>query len=224
MINPMRHQEYFQPHDYGDKRVDVVGVGATGSKIAMSLARLGVQNIHVWDDDTIESHNIANQNFNLSDIGEMKGSSIKEHIENATGTIIEVHNVRLGATPEPLGEVVFNLVDTMSARKEIWESSVKLKPLTKLMIETRMGPDNGRVYAVNPIASKDIKGWEGTLYSDDVTPVSACGATSTIGSTGDMISGFAVWNFMRFAAGKDIPNEIIFSIEPMLLLTQDFAG
>ncbi len=221
MINPTRHLEYFKPVEFANKRIDIIGVGATGSKIAMELAKLGIKNIHIWDDDVIEGHNLANQHFIESDIGELKVSALAQHIVDATGCIVTQHPCRVEGG-EPLGAYVFNLVDSMKDRKAIWEGSIKLKPMTKVMFESRMGGNNGRIYTVNPLEMKDIEGWEGTLYEDEEAPVSACGASSTVGATGDLITGFIVWNFMRHVSNCKISNEIIFSIEPMMLLEQNF--
>lgn len=221
-INPTRHLEFFKPLEFGHKRVDIIGVGATGSKIAMELAKLGVQNIHIWDDDTVEGHNLANQHYIESDIGKGKCESLAQHIVEATGMAVTQHPCRVEGG-EQLGDYVFLLVDSMKDRKAIWNGSVKLKPFTKVMFETRMGGNNGRIYTVNPLVMKDINGWENTLYEDAEAPVSACGASSTVGATGDLITGFVVWNFMKHATGKTVSNEIIFSVEPLLLLEQNFS-
>ena len=37
----------FEPSEFGDRRVDIIGVGAVGSKIALEVAKLGVRNIHL---------------------------------------------------------------------------------------------------------------------------------------------------------------------------------
>jgi len=48
---------------FNQKRVDIIGAGATGSHVVMLLAILGFTNIHVWDFDRVEAHNLANQSF-----------------------------------------------------------------------------------------------------------------------------------------------------------------
>ena len=78
VLNTLRHDDIFASEAFGQERVDVIGCGATGSKIIMLLAKLGVQNIHIWDKDVIESHNIPNQAFLISQIGMKKTDAIVE--------------------------------------------------------------------------------------------------------------------------------------------------
>lgn len=225
-VDPLRHLSVFSPHAFGAKRVDVVGCGATGSRIALSLGKLGVENIHVWDFDTVEEHNVANQVFGNGDVGKLKVEALAAIIKAATGTSVTTHAERVDGS-QFLGEVVFLLTDTMSSRKEVWNGALKFKLRTKLLIETRMGADNGRVYTVNPNKPGNIKAWEETLYEDTEAEVSACGASVSVGPTAEVIAGLAVWQMIRWFAVEqgtedDIDNEIIFSLRPMTTISRRF--
>ena len=225
-VDPLRHLSVFSPHAFGNKRVDVIGAGATGSRIALSFAKLGVENIHVWDDDKVEEHNVPNQAFGLEHIGSLKVDALAAIIKAATGTEIHTHNERVDGS-QNLGEVVFLVTDTMSSRKEIWDKSLKFKLKTQVLIETRMGADSGRVYALNPNKPGHIKAWEQTLYADDEAEVSACGASVSVGPTAEVIAGLAVWQLIRWFSieqGRDdvLDNEIIFSIRPMMTISRQF--
>lgn len=221
-INALRHQSVFDPDTFGKRRVDVIGAGATGSRIVLQLAKLGVANIHVWDFDKVEAHNIANQLFPMSSIGKLKVDAIKALINEQAGMEPAIHNEAVDGS-QKLGEVVFLLTDTMDSRKKIW-NSLKLKLSTKLLIETRMGIDEGRIYAVNPSLSNHIKAYEATLYdSDKVAQKSACGASITVGATADVLAGYAIWQFVRWVSDKEIQeNEIIYTLRPPILLSRMF--
>ncbi|QQS22662.1 ThiF family adenylyltransferase [bacterium] len=232
MLDTIRHIDVFSAAQFGDLRVDIIGAGATGSRIALELAKLGLSNIHVWDFDKIESHNVPNQVYGNNHIGEVKVEALKRIIEEQTGTVITCHEARVDGTQE-LGDVVYLLTDTMASRQEIWKNGLRYKPRTKLMIETRMGANSGRVYCVNPSSPKDVKGWEATLYSDDVAVVSACGTSITVGATAAMVTGYAVWQLIRWHKAEtslkenkepdDRPeNELIFSVQPAMVNTSDF--
>lgn len=225
-LDPLRHLSVFRPHAFGARRVDVVGCGATGSRIAISLAKLGVENIHLHDFDHIEPHNLANQAFGLRDVGALKVEALARIIGEEVGVAVTAHPARVDGS-EPLGEVVFLLTDTMASRKEIWERGLKFKPRTRLLIETRMGADNGRVYALNPSHLPHIRGWEETLYTDAEAETSACGASVSVGPTAEIISGLAVWQMLRWAALEEgeedvLDNEIIFSLRSMMTLNRQF--
>jgi len=215
MIEPMRHISIFSPEKFGAKPVNVIGAGATGSKIVMELAKLGIENIHVWDFDTVEVHNIANQLYGNQHVGKLKVDALKEIIKDFTGTEITTYNEKF--VDQPLFGVVFLLTDTMSSRKEIWENSIRYKLNVDLMIETRMGAEIGRIYVIDPKLQHEIKMWEGTLCEDEVTEDSLCGSSVTVGPTAGLVAGYAVWQLIRWFAIQDgkedrIEHEIIFAV------------
>lgn len=195
LVDTTRHNAVFSSTHFGKARVDIIGCGATGSRIALSLAKLGVINLHLWDFDHVEEHNIANQIFGRGDVGKLKVEALAEIIKVQTGTEPTIHNEKVDGT-QPLGEYVFVLTDTMASRKEIWERGIRYRHLIKLMVETRMGANEGRIYCVNPTSLPDIEKWEGTLYGDDVADVSLCGSQITVGPTAELVSGHAVWGFI----------------------------
>ncbi|MEI6118425.1 MAG: ThiF family adenylyltransferase [bacterium] len=225
-INPIRHIKVFDPHVFGNKRVDIIGCGSTGSRIVMSLAKLGIENLHIWDFDIVEAHNIANQIYQQDDIGKKKVDALAEHIKRATGLTIHTHPDKVDGT-QKLGEIVFLLTDTMSSRKEIWEKGIRYQLSIKLMVETRMGSDNGRVYAINPCKCSHTKAWEDTLHNDDIAEISACGASISVGPTAEIVSGLAVWQFLRWFSTEqrevdELDQEILFSLRPMQTLMRQF--
>ncbi len=232
MLDIIRHVEVFSPDLFGETRVDFVGVGATGSRMALGVAKLGIQNIHVWDFDKVEPHNIPNQVFGNNHVGALKVEALRDIIKEQTGTEIIIHPERVNGS-QRLGDVVFLLTDTMASRQEIWKAGLRYKSYVKLMIETRMGRNSGRVYALNPSNPSHVKGWEKTLYSDDVAEVSACGTSVTVGSTAEVVSGLAVWQLIRWHQGQEelkqgkvltdeIENELVFSLQPMMINASNF--
>ncbi len=225
-VEPLRHLSVFSPHAFGNRRIDVVGCGATGSRIALSLAKLGLENIHCHDFDTVEAHNIANQTFGVEDIGKLKIDALSAQIKSATGTEIKTYNQRVDAKTE-LGEIAFLLTDSMSSRKEIWDGALRYKLRTSLLIETRMGADAGRIYTVNPTKPRHVAEYEKTLYTDAEAEVSACGASTSVGPTAEIISGLAVWQMIRWFSiekGADdiLDNEIIISLRSMMAMSRQW--
>jgi molybdopterin/thiamine biosynthesis adenylyltransferase len=221
-IDISRHSDAFSPAWLANSRIDVVGVGATGSRIVLSLAKLGLENIHVWDFDVVESHNIANQMYRLGDIGRVKVEALQDIVLEATGTKVTIHPEKVDGS-QKLGDIVFLLVDSMQARKEIWQKAICNKIRVKLMIETRMGTDSGRVYTILPADPDAIAKYEENLYEDVEAEVSACGTSMSVGPTAEMISALAVWQMIRWAAiqhGKQdtLNPEILFGLRPMYTL------
>lgn len=226
-VNTIRHESVFSATSFGDKRVDVIGAGATGSRIIIALAKLGIENLHVWDYDKVESHNVANQAFRLCDIGKSKVEALAEIVKESTGLNIVKHNEKVDGG-QKLGEVVFVLTDTMSSRKEIFEKGLRLKPWIKIFFETRMGVDDARIYSINPLKSNQFKTYAETLYADEVAEVSACGSKTSVGPTAEAVSAAAVWQFIlwwKLEQGLEIEdffNEIIFGFNPWSIFTNKF--
>lgn len=56
-----------------------------------------------------------------------------------------------------LDGVSFVMVDSMKARRDIWEHCIGMQPYTEMMFEARLGIDSGRVYAINPTNPSEIE-------------------------------------------------------------------
>lgn len=225
-LDIMRHREIFDPDWMEGKKVTIIGCGATGSAVGLSLARLGVHHIDLWDYDQIEAHNIANQQFFQSDLGKFKVSNLRSYMTNIhLGQYAAFERAHDGTSP--LQQIVFLLVDSMKARKEIWNNGIKMKGKVKLMIETRLDPLAGRVYTVDPNQLRHVKAWEAaTAYADEDVPVSACGHYSTVGPTAMIVANMAVIQFMRWVrmhakkTVQPIENELIIGMDDFFVARQ----
>jgi molybdopterin/thiamine biosynthesis adenylyltransferase len=219
-LSTIRHASVFDPARFDKTRVDVIGCGSVGSRIAMEVARLGVRTLHLWDFDTIEAHNIANQTFELRDVGRPKVDALADHIANATGLSAVTHNERVEG-PVQLGKVVFLAVDSMAARKQIFKESLRLKITTDVVIETRMGVEELRVYGFNPRSRAEVEFWEASLYDDAPAVGNACRAQTTVGATAGMTACLAVTRFLQWYRRdfvRDPECSLIPALEQMVML------
>jgi hypothetical protein len=101
------------------------------------------------------------------------------------------------------------MVDSMKARKEIFDNSIKMKSAVKLLVEPRMGLNEGRIYNVNPMDLNHIKRYEECWYSDDEAEVSACGTSQTVITTALAVSSWCCRQLINFHADVDLDNEIL---------------
>lgn len=202
MIDATRHQSVFSPGAFHRRRVDVIGVGATGSKLALSLAKLGVLNLHVWDFDVVEPHNIANQVYSQEHVGMDKATAFADIALAATGSPVTAHVQAWDG--QPLGEVVFAMADTMATRQLLFDK-LRFSPTTKRVFDSRLGAADGQLYNYNPTLPADRERYGATLFSDDEATVvtSACGTAITVGPTGDMLVGLLAWQFIAYANDED---------------------
>jgi hypothetical protein len=202
--------ELFDPTTF-DKKVTVIGAGATGSWLVLQLAKLGIQNIHVYDFDIVEEHNIPNQLFGILDIGKPKVEALYEYVLHQTGMEITIHNERFEA--QRLSGYVFCMVDTMTGRDKIWKHSVKLKSAISLYVEPRMGLDVARIYNVDPMAIKQHKPYEDCWYGDDEAEVSACGSSVSVITSALVTSAWCVRQVINHHAGEELDNEILLDLK-----------
>ena len=205
-MNLVRHLELFNNEEFNTP-VTIVGGGALGSWLALSLAKLGIEDITVYDFDVVEEHNIPNQAFGLGDIGYSKVSSLYQLIKSTTGTEITVKNERYDR--QRLNGIVFMMVDSMKERKRIWKESIKMKSSVKLLVEARMGLSMGRIYNVIPTDLEHIKKYEETLYGDENAEVSACGASMTVVTTAMTIASMCCRQLINYAGEVELDNEIM---------------
>jgi len=205
------------------RSVDIIGAGATGSHVAYILAKMGVQNIRVFDFDVIEEHNIPNQMYRLKDVGRLKVEALKEIIKEFTEIEIDAVNLKVekGCGYKP-GNIVYLLTDTMYSRKEIFGEFLRLRFGVDQIIETRMGSDSGRLYSFVPTLQKHVECWEATLYEDDEAEESLCGSSVSVAATAVNIASAAVWQMLKQVNEDAVENEIIYGMRPWMSMCSDF--
>lgn len=203
----MRQMEIFNPREWKEP-VHIVGCGATGSWLVLALAKLGIEDITVWDFDTVEEHNIPNQSFGIDDIGKPKVIAIHNMITNLIDVDIKIKNTKVDGTQRLRG-IVFMMTDTMESRKTIWEKAIKMNQHVKLLIEPRMGLDMARIYNVNPINLTHIEKYESTFYTDEEASTSACGASQSVVTTAMNVASICARQLINWHNNLTLSNEIL---------------
>jgi len=215
-----RQMEIFVPDTFKHD-VHVIGCGATGSWVAMMLAKMGIRNLHIHDFDTVEEHNLPNQLFELNDIGTSKVWACAGNIKETVGFWPCKHEERVTGETE-LSGIVFLLTDTMTSRAEIFKKAIRNNLSVPLLVETRMGLEGGRVYALNPCDKKQVELYLSTMYTDDEAAVSACGISQSLAPTAAIMAGLAVWQLLKFHSNETIDNEILIDAKHNTYLTRRF--
>ncbi len=195
--------------------VHVVGCGGIGSFAALALAKLGCPNLHLYDDDRVEEHNVPNQLFRSTDIGRPKVDALSEILEVFTGTRARAHLRRLDS--ERLQGVVVAGVDSMAARKTLWLKSVRHRAGVPLYLDGRLGAEVCRLYAIRPVDPDDIRCYERSLYEDGQAVPLSCTAGAII-YTGFAIAGLIADQVKKFATGEPTPREIFYDLKTFTLM------
>lgn len=209
-MNLNKHIDFFNPAKLKNKEIHIIGVGAVGSYIALTLAKLGISELFIWDFDIVEEHNITNQVYNYNDLGKPKTEALKEHLL-ANSPTINVH-CKGKYTNQNLKGIVFLTVDKIKLRKNILEDLI-YNPYISLVIDGRIGLEKGQVITTvwgntekmkNHIALSDFN------ESEVDAPVSACGTTLSVSPSVLLTAQYAVAQLINFINEKEIKQLIRF--------------
>jgi molybdopterin/thiamine biosynthesis adenylyltransferase len=184
--------------------ITIVGAGAIGSWTTLALAKMGFTDITVYDFDTVDIVNMNSQFYGLEDVGDYKTSTLFERIFAMTEVQIKTMN-EIYTTKENrnIKGILISAVDSMAARRDIWES-VKNKAIQlKAVIDPRMGAEEALLYCMNPMDERDQESYAKTLYSDEEALQERCTAKATA-YTALMLSGLVAKTVKDVLTGNHI--------------------
>lgn len=204
MINDEFHARFqdILPKASTEVPITIVGAGAMGSNICLMLAKMGFEDITVYDFDAVDTVNIGCQLYRTSDIDVPKVHALRDIIHQFSGIEIKAVNRKWRSSDRAPG-IMIMAVDNMDTRGQIWDAH-KLYPQCKLVIDSRMGAEEARLIALDPTDYEDQKYWDGNYYtSDQVEPV-PCTAKATYYTAG-MLSGLVVKAVKDYVTKADKP-------------------
>lgn len=214
-MNLSKSYEFFQPDRFSE-RIHIIGCGSVGSVVAENLARFGITRMTLYDFDTVEPRNLANQMFTQNDVGRLKVEALADMLHRINPEIDnDLVLVPKGYTGQKLSGYVFLCVDNIDLRREIATAN-KSNTFIKGMFDFRTGLTDAQHYAAD---WKDMKMVQGFLNSmaftheeaKASTPVSACNVTLSVCPTVRAIVALGVANFINFVKGG--PLKKIMSID-----------
>ena len=198
-MNLSKSLEYFDPINQVDGAIHIIGIGAMGSRVAELLVRLGIPKIHIWDMDTVEDKNIANQVYLHSHIGMKKTDALESLLKDINPQVqVTKHGKYID---QALSGYVFLNVDSIELRYNITNNNVDNKYI-KAMFDCRMRLEDAQSYAAKWDNEYQKKMFLSSMEFTDqeaveATPVSACGTTLSVASTVVSTAAFTVSNFIN---------------------------
>lgn len=174
-------------------KATIVGLGSGGRQVGLQLATIGVPNLHFIDHDKVEIVNLASQGFMEEDLGKFKVDAVAE-ICKKINSQINIKTTKAKFNPIMFdGGVIFSCVDSMSARRKIFESTNGIR---ELMIDARTTAEYSRIFIVDNDEESN-KHYEKSLFSDDEAHPGSCTAKMTFYianvSAGIRVAQFAKW-------------------------------
>ena len=195
--------------------ITLIGAGGIGSPTALALAKMGCSQLTVYDPDLVEPHNLPNQFYRLEDSARPKVEALRELIRAFTG--LEIVSVQEAVSRQPLSGLVISGVDSMSARQQIWQGSIRCRTNVELYIDARMGAEVCRIYSIRPSDPEDVRVYESTLYNDDQASPDACTAQAIIYNVLS-IAGLIANQVKKYAKGEHVDREVILDLKTLTLL------
>lgn len=170
----LRHAGWVSPEDFTEK-INIIGCGAVGSNLALTLAKMGATQFELWDLDVVEAHNLPNQAFELKHIAQPKVEALKEVLTRFNPDITcNVHQSFFTTeNKKDLEGVVVIATDSMKSRAEIYETFY-VNPLVEHVFEIRLGFDYGELNIVDNMNPTQCENWRKLIISDDEVPDGPC--------------------------------------------------
>ena len=198
----VKSYDFFKPETCGD-RIHIIGCGAVGSTVAETLVRFGLTNITLYDFDTVEAHNIANQMFRTIDIGKPKTQALAEILTEINPELEGKMRIEAeGYHGQRLSGYVFLCVDNIDLRREIATAN-KGNPYIKAMFDFRIRLEDAQHYAADWHNPKMVNNFLATMQfsheeAKKETQVSACNVELSVAPTVRQICALGVSNFINF--------------------------
>lgn len=190
--------EFFDPNKI-EGTCHIIGCGSIGSNVAELLARYGVEYITLWDFDTVEPHNIANQLFTEEDITKPKTEALASLLYKINPMLKNTLEIKGKWEKEPLNDYVFMCVDSVDVRREIVESNY-YNPSIQAVFDFRTTLLEGQCYYADWNNAKQKESLKKSLQftheeAAKNTPVSACGFALSVSPVVRMCSIMGIVNF-----------------------------
>lgn len=192
------------------EKITVIGAGAIGSFVVLSLVKMGFSNVTVFDFDVVDIENMSCQFYRFSDIGKPKVQALAELVFDFTGVKIEAINKRYEGGRFP--GIVIPAVDSMKVRELVWNEHSMMSPGTKYVIDPRMSAETALMYTMNPMSDRDDASYRNTLYTDANAVQERCTAKSTM-YTVLSISGLVAKTVKDIVTGNPYPRVTMWSIK-----------
>lgn len=208
--------EFFDATEYRHS-YHVIGCGAIGSHVCEELARLGVPEVHIYDFDTVDAHNITNQMFMYTDIGLSKVKACQAAMHSINPDMkIHIHEEGL-QPPYVINGICILCVDNIDLRKEILKANF-YNPYCKAFLDFRMRLTDAQHY----FAAGDNNFEKETLLATmdftheeahEATPTSACGVELSVVYTVKAITAFGMANMVKWLQGTDYKTMAIVNMD-----------
>lgn len=157
-----RHQGIF---DVSRTSVGLIGAGGIGATTALALAKMGVRYIDIWDDDTVSDVNLPTQLHKIASLNRSKVTTLSETLAEFSDEVdTSVVFGRFTENSEYTGTVLISAVDSINARKAIWEAARRCQ--IRFYLDARMAAEEFHLFTVD-MSSPETYAWYEQMLSGE---------------------------------------------------------
>ena len=148
----------------GSKKETILvgGVGGIGSNMLYYMAKTVPAKYYIFDMDTVDSHNIGTQFFQVDQVGKLKVTAMYETLRSNGITSVTYFNTKLTGNPLDIAPITIAAFDNMEARKQLFDVW-KTQSNRELFIDGRLSANIYQVFVVIPGREE---WYEKTLFND----------------------------------------------------------
>lgn len=190
--------------------ISVIGAGAVGSVAVLGLAKMGFDNIEVFDDDEIEIENMNCQFYRRQDIARKKVAALHDIVHDFTGVNIVARDARY--EKQPLLGIVVAAVDSMTVRAAIWQAVQAQRTTVDYLVDPRMGAETALLYTTALADPARCEAYGRSLYTDTAAVQERCTAKATM-YTALALGGLVAQVVKDLAVGGPAPTAVQWSLK-----------
>lgn len=158
--------------------VHLIGAGGINNLVGLVLAKMGISEIHIWDDDILENRNLPTEvGYSASMCGQPKTTAMADLIDYLAPNGVDIHQHQERVTADTkLSGVVISGVDSMRSRQEIWQCIQNNFLEIPFYIDGRSGGEEIQLFAFSPADFEMREDYETWLFDDSEAAELECGA------------------------------------------------
>lgn len=205
-----KSRDFFDPKKLTDTS-HIIGCGSIGSHVAELLVRHGVKNLTLWDYDTVEAHNIANQLFFHDQINEEKTKALADILLRINPDLDITIKGRY--EKEFLSGYVFLCLDSIEARQMVVDTNINNNTIIT-MTDFRTGFTEGQSYFVDWSSRINRKNFRKSMDFNDEeaaknAPTTACGTVLGLSTVVKETAITGICNFTNFINNEETKFAVI---------------
>ncbi|MCL2869217.1 ThiF family adenylyltransferase [Candidatus Saccharibacteria bacterium] len=201
--------------------IHIIGCGGIGGALFLPLIKLGVPEIHIWDPDVVEPHNIPAQLvYKQSDVGKLKVEAMQAFAEWMEADCKIVPHPETVTAETDLSGIVISGVDSMASRQAIWQAIEKAFWEVPLYMDGRIGGEQLQLLTVLPSDVAAVDHYKQFWLFDDSEAASLPCAARTVIHPPTVLAGLIIANLTRFVRQLEIDSSIICHLKTMQFLVK----